>query len=82
MADSPMVIVWPSRDVDGAFGSVTFSQRKLPYETMPTPDPNPPLAAKLSLSDTSVTGKHPQIAFIRRVSSSLVFLFWVYFLVH
>ncbi|KAH9025321.1 hypothetical protein EDB85DRAFT_2149904 [Lactarius pseudohatsudake] len=40
--------------------------RKLPYETMPTPDPNPPLAAKLSLSDTSVTGKHPQIAFIRR----------------
>ncbi|KAH9025299.1 hypothetical protein EDB85DRAFT_1983785, partial [Lactarius pseudohatsudake] len=54
MADSPMVIVWPSRDVDGAFGSVTLSQRKLPYETMPTPDPNPPLAAKLSLSDTSV----------------------------
>ncbi|KAH9025292.1 hypothetical protein EDB85DRAFT_2149882 [Lactarius pseudohatsudake] len=40
--------------------------RKLPYETMPTPDPNPPLAAKLSLFDTSVAGKHPQIAFIRR----------------
>ncbi|KAH9024755.1 hypothetical protein EDB85DRAFT_1986474 [Lactarius pseudohatsudake] len=82
MADSPMVIVWPSRDVDSAFGSVTLSQCKLPYETMPTPDPNPPLAAKLSLSHTSVTGKHPQIAFIRRVSRSLIFLFWVYFLVH
>ncbi|KAH9026551.1 hypothetical protein EDB84DRAFT_1501586 [Lactarius hengduanensis] len=66
MADSPMVIVWPSHDADGAVGSVTLSQRKSPYETMPTPDPKPPFAAKLSLSNTSVTGEHPQIAFTRR----------------
>ncbi|KAH9023570.1 hypothetical protein EDB83DRAFT_2527304 [Lactarius deliciosus] len=66
MADSPMVIVWPSHDADGALDSVTLSQRKSPYETMPTPDPKPPFAAKLSLSNTSVTGEHPQIAFTRR----------------
>ncbi|KAH8993440.1 hypothetical protein EDB92DRAFT_1854186 [Lactarius akahatsu] len=66
MADSPMVIVWPSYDADGAFGSVTLSQRKSPWEIMPTPDPKPPFAAKLSLSDTSVTGEHPQIGFTRR----------------
>ncbi|KAH9055419.1 hypothetical protein EDB87DRAFT_1834174 [Lactarius vividus] len=66
MADSPMVVVWPSRDADDGFGSVTLSQRKSPYETMPTPDPSPLFTAKLSLSDTSVTGEHPQIAFTRR----------------
>ncbi|KAH9170948.1 hypothetical protein EDB89DRAFT_1975460 [Lactarius sanguifluus] len=66
MADSPMVIVWPSHDADGVVDSVTLSQRKSPYETMPTPDPKPPFAAKLSLSDTSVTGEYPQIAFTRR----------------
>ncbi|KAH9055529.1 hypothetical protein EDB87DRAFT_1300993 [Lactarius vividus] len=66
MADSSMVIVWPSHDADGGIGSVTLSQRKSPYETMPTPDPNPPFIAKLSLSDTPVTGEHPQIAFTRR----------------
>ncbi|KAH8995248.1 hypothetical protein EDB86DRAFT_2923083 [Lactarius hatsudake] len=66
MADSPMVIVWPSHDADGAFASVTLSQRKSPYEMMPTPDPKPPFAAKLSLYNTSVTGEHPQIAFTRQ----------------
>ncbi|KAI9453784.1 hypothetical protein BJY52DRAFT_1287482 [Lactarius psammicola] len=73
MADSPMVVVWPSRGPDGAFDSVTLSQRKAPYETMPTPDPDPPFVAKLSLSlsDTSVTSTHPQIAFTRWVSNSL-----------
>ena len=53
MGDSPMVIVWPSRDADGAFGA-TLSQRKVPYETMPKPDPKPPFVANLALSHTTV----------------------------
>ncbi|KAF8269294.1 hypothetical protein EI94DRAFT_1725760 [Lactarius quietus] len=51
MADSPMVVVWPTRDESGAF-DVTLSQRKAPYETMPKPDPNPPFIAELALSHT------------------------------
>jgi hypothetical protein len=59
MADSPMVIMWPSRDdtdaeADDSYTSVTLSQRKAPYETMPTPDPDPPFNATLELSETSV----------------------------
>ena len=54
MGDSPMVVVWPSRDADGIYDTVTLSQRKAPYETMPKPDPNPPFAAQLDLSNTSV----------------------------
>jgi hypothetical protein len=53
MADSPMVIVWPSRDADGRF-DVMLSQRKAPYETMPKPDPNPPFVADLALTHTTV----------------------------
>ncbi|KAH9991814.1 hypothetical protein BJV77DRAFT_1006009 [Russula vinacea] len=65
MSDSAMVIMWPSSDADGSYASVTLSQRKAPYETMPTPDPHPPFVATLELSETSVTGDHPQMGFIR-----------------
>ncbi|KAH9053364.1 hypothetical protein EDB87DRAFT_1835283 [Lactarius vividus] len=65
MGDSPMVVVWPSRGADGGYSSVALSQRKAPYEVMPTPDPHPPFAAKLSLTDTYVTVANPQIAFTR-----------------
>lgn len=54
MGDSAMVVVWPSRDADGNYTSVTLSQRKAPYEIMPTLDPDPPFIAMLSLADTSV----------------------------
>ncbi|KAI9437551.1 hypothetical protein H4582DRAFT_2129385 [Lactarius indigo] len=54
MGDSPMVVVWPSRGADGEYNSVALSQRKAPYEVMPTPDPHPPFVAKLSLTDTYV----------------------------
>jgi hypothetical protein len=51
-----MVIMWPSGspDADGSYASVTLSQRKAPYETMPLPDPSPPFVAALELSGTSV----------------------------
>ncbi|KAH9954048.1 hypothetical protein BGW80DRAFT_439716 [Lactifluus volemus] len=32
MGGSPMVIMWPSRDEDGSYASVTLSQRKAPFE--------------------------------------------------
>ena len=54
MANSPMVVVWPSRGADGNYNSVTLSQRKAPYETMPKPDPHPPFTARLSKIDTWV----------------------------
>ena len=57
MGDSAMVIMWPSRDAaaeDGSYTSVTLSQRKAPYETMPLPDPDPPFIAALDISATSV----------------------------
>lgn len=57
MSDSAMVIMWPSRDAadaDGSYSSVTLSQRKAPYETMPTPDLDPPFVATLDLAETSV----------------------------
>ena len=62
MRDSAMVIMWPTRDADadsdsdsdGSYASVTLSQRKAPYETMPKPDPDPPFIARLDLSETSV----------------------------
>jgi hypothetical protein len=54
MRDSAMVIMWPTRDADGSDASVTLSQRKAPYETMPTLDPDPPFVATLDLSETSV----------------------------
>jgi len=55
MGDSAMVIMWPSRDAeDGEYSSVTLSQRKAPYETMPLPDPDPPFVAELEISGTSV----------------------------
>jgi hypothetical protein len=66
MSDSAMVIMWPSdADADGSYASVTLSQRKAPYETMPTPDPNPPFVATLELSEISVAGEHLQMAFTR-----------------
>ena len=54
MGDSHMVVVWPSRGADGNYDSVTLSQRKAPYETMPTPDPHPPFTARISHNDTWV----------------------------
>ncbi|KAH9025289.1 hypothetical protein EDB85DRAFT_234038 [Lactarius pseudohatsudake] len=66
MGDSPMVVVWPSRGADGEYDSVALLQRKALYEIMPTPDPHPPFAAKLSLTDTYVTVQNPQIAFTRK----------------
>ena len=54
MRDSAMVIMWPTRDEDGSYASVTLSQRKAPYETMPTLDPDPPFIATLDISETSV----------------------------
>ncbi|KAN0138267.1 hypothetical protein V8E53_003730 [Lactarius tabidus] len=65
MGDSAMVVVWPTRDADGNYSSVTLSQRKAPYETMPLPDLDPPFIAMLSLADTSVSAENPQIAFTR-----------------
>lgn len=65
MRDSAMVIMWPTRDADGSYASVTLSQRKAPYETMPTLDPDPPFIATLDLLETSVTGDNPQMAFTR-----------------
>ncbi|KAH9014671.1 hypothetical protein EDB85DRAFT_2157284 [Lactarius pseudohatsudake] len=65
MGDSPMVIVWPPRGADGEYNSVALSQRKAPYEVMPTPDPHPPFTAKLSITDPYVTVENPQIAFTR-----------------
>jgi hypothetical protein len=64
MADSAMVIMWPSRDdvdadVNGSNSSVTLSQRRAPYETMPTPDPDPPFVATLELAQTSVRPPPP-----------------------
>ncbi|KAH9024846.1 hypothetical protein EDB84DRAFT_424357 [Lactarius hengduanensis] len=66
MGDSPMVVVWPSRGAEGEYHSVALLQRKALYEVMPTPDPHPPFAAKLSLTDTYVTVQNPQIAFTRK----------------
>ena len=57
MGDSAMVVMWPSRDAeaeDGSYSSVTLSQRKAPYETMPLPDPDPPFVAALDLASTTV----------------------------
>jgi len=54
MGDSPMVVVWPSRGAEGKYTPVALSQRKAPYEVMPTPDPHPPFAARLLLTDTWV----------------------------
>jgi hypothetical protein len=55
MGDSAMVIMWPERDAeDGTYVSVTLSQRKAPFETMPLPDPDPPFVAALDLATTSV----------------------------
>jgi len=54
MGDSAMVIMWPARGADGSYVSVTLSQRKAPYEIMPTLDPDPPFNATLELSETSV----------------------------
>ena len=54
MRGSPMVIMWPSRNEDGSYGSVTLSQRKAPFEVMPKPDPNPPFTATLDMEGTSV----------------------------
>ncbi|KAH9026688.1 hypothetical protein EDB83DRAFT_2319748 [Lactarius deliciosus] len=68
MGDSPMVVVWPSRGADGEYNSVALLQLKALYEVMPTPDPHPPFAAKLSLTDTYVTMENPQIAFMRNVN--------------
>ncbi|KAH9023561.1 hypothetical protein EDB83DRAFT_1987869 [Lactarius deliciosus] len=65
MGDSPMVVAWPSRGADGEYNSVALSQRKAPFEVMPTPDPHPPFTAKLSITDTYVTVENPQIAFTR-----------------
>ena len=59
MANSPMVVVWPSRGADGNYNSVTLSQRKAPYETMPKPDPHPPFTARLSKIDTWVRFNDP-----------------------
>ena len=64
MADSAMVIMWPSRDdvdadANGSNSSVTLSQRRAPYETMPTPDPDPPFVATLELAQTSVRPPPP-----------------------
>jgi len=62
MRDSAMVIMWPStRDADGSYTSVTLSQRKAPYETMPTLDPDPPFIATLDVSETSVTSQYRSI---------------------
>ncbi|KAH9026555.1 hypothetical protein EDB84DRAFT_337799 [Lactarius hengduanensis] len=60
MGDSPMAVVWPSCGADGEYNSVALSQRKAPYEVMPTSDPHPPFAAKLSITDTHVTAENPQ----------------------
>jgi hypothetical protein len=54
MGGSPMVIMWPSRDEDGSYSSVTLSQRKAPFEVMPEPDPDPPFTATLYMEGTSV----------------------------
>lgn len=62
MGDSPMVVVWPSRDANGAF-DVTLSQRKAPYETMPKPDRKPPFVANLALSHTTVR-RSPTLFFV------------------
>ncbi|KAI9437543.1 hypothetical protein H4582DRAFT_2077126 [Lactarius indigo] len=61
MGDSPMVVMWPPHGADGEYSSVALSQRKAPYEVMPTPDPHPPFVAKLSLTDTYV--RAPLISF-------------------
>ncbi|KAI0314226.1 hypothetical protein OF83DRAFT_463876 [Amylostereum chailletii] len=58
MADSSMVIMWPTRN-----GSVTLSQRKAPYETEPKLDPNPPRIATLDHEATSLQGGKPSFAF-------------------
>jgi hypothetical protein len=58
MGDSAMVVVWPSRGPSGNHDSVTLSQRKAPYEVMPTPDPHPPFVAKLSFTETWVRAWH------------------------
>ncbi|KAH9017323.1 hypothetical protein EDB85DRAFT_2294901 [Lactarius pseudohatsudake] len=61
-----MVVVWPSRGADGEYNSVALSQRKAPYEVMPTPDPHlrsPP--SSRSPIPTCVTVENPQIAFTR-----------------
>jgi hypothetical protein len=67
MGDSPMVVVWPSRGLNGTYDFVTLSQRKAPYETMPTPDPNPPFAVQLVPSNTTVR-LPPTTVVILRVS--------------
>ena len=59
MGDSPMVVVWASGGASGIYDSVTLSQRKAPYEIMPTPDPDPPFIAKLSLTETWVRASPP-----------------------
>ena len=58
MGDSPMVIVWLSRGESGEYDSVTLSQRKAPYEVMPTLDPNPPFVAEIAYTETSVRVSH------------------------
>ena len=74
MSDSPMVIMWPTRDdadADGYYASVTLSQRKAPYETMPTPDSDPPFVATLELAETSVCPFVLSRSFSRRLKTRL-----------
>jgi len=79
MADSPMVIVWPSRDANGIYNDVTLSQRKAPYETMPKLDPNPPFVADLALTHTTVTDGFVQIAFTRKAPpDGIQNIIWAY----
>ncbi len=49
----PMVM-WPTRNADGSYASVTLSQRKASYETVPTLNLDPPFITTLDLSETSV----------------------------
>ncbi|KAF8269293.1 hypothetical protein EI94DRAFT_1725757, partial [Lactarius quietus] len=77
MADSPMVVVWPSRGEDGNYNSVTLSQRKAPYEVMPKPDPHPPFVAKVSYINTwnaEVGGGGGSASFVHGVLCTAGFL--------
>ncbi|KAH9014660.1 hypothetical protein EDB85DRAFT_2213566 [Lactarius pseudohatsudake] len=67
MADSSMVIVWPSHDADGAFGSVTLLAAQVALRDHADAGPETAVRSQtLALQYIgAVIGEHPQIAFTR-----------------
>ncbi|KAJ7213029.1 hypothetical protein GGX14DRAFT_446093 [Mycena pura] len=73
MANTPMVIMWANSD-----GSFTISQRKAPFEVMPTVDPNPPRLATLSTTLSTSSGNSAFVYTIPANSDTKQSLIWAF----